>query len=101
MTLGELFKLLGPNQKLWDERTPMEHITELSSLRFPLKLYYSTKDIVVGNQERDQGGKLFRMIKERNHKADVTRVVGTWAHSMEFLPALQLGKCLKEFGLIK
>ena len=33
---------------------------KLASLPFPLRLYWSTEDVVVGNQERDQTGKLYR-----------------------------------------
>ena len=67
---------------------------KLASLPFPLRLYWSTEDVVVGNQERDQTGKLFAAIEARAPHANVTPIRGQWAHSHEFFPGKQLGAAL-------
>ena len=70
------------------------------ALPFPLRLYWSTEDIVVGNQERDQTGKLFAAIERLAPNTKVAPIRGQWAHSHEFFPGKQLGAALMAFGLI-
>ena len=98
-TIGQLLNKLPLNQSLWDERSPLNYVPQLSSLPFPLRIYWSSNDTVVGNQAGQQSGKLYREIKAANANADVTQIQGAWAHSVEFVPNDQLGDALRAFGL--
>jgi pimeloyl-ACP methyl ester carboxylesterase len=100
MTIGQLLNRLPRNQSLWDERSPLSYVETLATLPFPLRLYWSTKDTVVGNQATKQSGKLYAQIKASNPSADVAQVEGSWAHSVEFVPNDKLGEALASFGLI-
>ena len=71
MTIGQLLAELPRNQSLWDERSPLHFVPRLSHLPFPLKLYWSSHDTVVGNQATNQSGKLYKAIKAANPAADV------------------------------
>jgi pimeloyl-ACP methyl ester carboxylesterase len=101
MTIGELLAQLPRNQALWNERSALSHVDTLASLRFPLRLYWSTKDVIVGNQVADQSGKLYRAIRKANPSAKVAAVEGTWAHSAEFVPNGKLGQALGALGVIE
>jgi len=100
MTIGQLLSKLPAHQALWDERSPLGYVETLASLPFTLRLYWSTKDVVVANQATKQSGKLYARIKAAKPAADVERVQGTWAHSAEFVPNGKLGEALAGFGLI-
>jgi hypothetical protein len=95
-----MLPLLRTLQAPWDVLASLSHVEQLSHLAFPLRIYWSRNDTVVGNQERDQSGKLFRDIMSLNSKADVSQVVGNWEHSTEFHLQLELGDALLFFGLI-
>jgi pimeloyl-ACP methyl ester carboxylesterase len=99
-TIGALLAKLPRNQALWDERSPLSYVDTLAKLPFPLRLYWSTADVIVGNQATDQSGKLYRRIMAANPAANVAHVVGTWPHSAEFVPGGMLGEALMAFGLI-
>jgi pimeloyl-ACP methyl ester carboxylesterase len=99
-TIGQLLNKLPVNQQLWDERSALHYVSQLSSLPFPLRIYWSDNDTVVGNQASQQSGKLYTQIKAANGSADVTQIEGAWAHSVEFVPNDQLGDALRAFGLI-
>jgi pimeloyl-ACP methyl ester carboxylesterase len=99
-TIHSLLAQLPKGQAAWNERTALRFTRTLASLPFPLRLYWSTEDVVVGNQERDQTGKLYAAIEKLAPHADVTPVRGQWAHSHEFFPGKQLGAALTAFGLI-
>jgi pimeloyl-ACP methyl ester carboxylesterase len=100
-TIGQLLEKLPRNQSLWDERSPLSYVDTLAALPFPLRLYWSTKDTVVGNQATKQSGKLYAKIKAANPSADLEQVEGDWAHSVEFVPNGKLGQTLSNFGLIE
>lgn len=100
MTIGQLLNELPLNQRRWDERSPLHYAGRLSRLPFPLRLYWSTRDTIVGNQTRNQSGKLARAILQANPEADVRAVTGTWAHSAEFVPGSGLSDALQAFALI-
>jgi hypothetical protein len=100
MTIGELLNKVPRNKALWNERSPLSYVDTLANLSFPLRIYWSSADTVVGNQGRDQSGKLFAAIKDENSKAKVKKVTGTWLHSAEFVPGSQLSDALIAFGLI-
>ncbi len=98
--LGQLLGALPRDQGLWDERSPLHYADELARLPFPLRLYWSSRDVIVGNQARNQTGKLYRRIKAANPTADVVETTGAWAHSAEFVPGDRLSDALAAFGLI-
>jgi pimeloyl-ACP methyl ester carboxylesterase len=100
LTISRLLDDLPANQSLWDARSALHFVGVLAHLPFPLRIYWSSADIVVGNQATDQSGKLFAQIKAANPAADVVQVTGTWAHSLEFVPTGKLGEALAAFGLI-
>jgi pimeloyl-ACP methyl ester carboxylesterase len=99
--LGQLLSALPRNQALWDERSPIDYVDQLAQLPFPLMLYWSSNDIIVGNQRRNQTGKLYKQIKAANASANVIEKRGGWAHSAEFVPGDCLSDALVAFGLIK
>jgi pimeloyl-ACP methyl ester carboxylesterase len=100
MTIGELLNKLPRKPALWNERSPMSYVDELANLPFPLRIYWSSADTTVGNQGRDQSGKLYTAIKAENPRAKVKQIKGTWLHSAEFVPGSQLSDALIAFGLI-
>ncbi len=100
MTIAELVSKLPRDQAHWNERSPLNYVDKLARLPFPLRLYWSSRDTVVGNQGLNQSGKLFKQIKAKNPAANVKQVTGTWAHSSEFVAGDQLSDALLAFGLI-
>ena len=98
-TIRDLLKTLPNDQTPWDERSPLTYTT-LSSLQFPLKIYWSNNDIVVGNQATAQSGKLAAQLQG---VANVESFSGDWAHSAEFeygSAGERLSEALQSFGLI-
>jgi pimeloyl-ACP methyl ester carboxylesterase len=100
MTIGQLLAELPADESLWEARSPLNFVQVLANLPFPLRMYWSTADVVVGNQATEQSGKLYTRITASNPGAHVTHEVGTWAHSAEFAPDSKLGEALTAFGLI-
>jgi hypothetical protein len=84
----------------WNERNPLNYVDRLAHLPFPIRLYWSSHDTVVGNQATNQTGKLYKQIKAKNRSADVKQVKGLWAHSCEFVPGDRLSDALRDFELI-
>lgn len=102
-SIRQLLNTLPVDQSKWDERSPLTYTSELSSLQFPLKIYWSSNDTVVGNQATDQSGKLYAQIMASNPAADVQQITGGWLHSQEFVqgaPDEQITGALQNFGLI-
>jgi len=99
-TIGSLLAELPKGQAAWNARSALSFTRRLGALPFPLRLYWSTEDVVVGNQERDQTGKLFAAIERVAPNAKVTPIRGQWAHSHEFFPGRQLGAALVAFDLV-
>jgi pimeloyl-ACP methyl ester carboxylesterase len=98
--IQDLLKTLPDDQVPWDERSPMSQTNQLSSLQFPLKIYWSTADIVVGHQAATQSGKLADELKGA---ANVESCPGNWVHSFEFeygSTGDRLTEALKSFKLI-
>jgi pimeloyl-ACP methyl ester carboxylesterase len=100
MTIGQLLNELPRKQSLWDERSPLHYVPKLAHLPFPLRLYWSSHDTIVGNQSRNQSGKLYKQIKAANPAADVKEEKGLWAHSCEFVPGDCLSDALRAFKLV-
>jgi poly(3-hydroxybutyrate) depolymerase len=102
-SIRQLLNKLPADQAKWDERSPLNYTNELASLPFPLRLYWSSTDTVVGNQATDQSGKLYDAIAAANSAADVQQITGDWAHSVDFEqggPSDQITGALQTFGLI-
>ena len=100
-TIGELARAFPRGQEAWAARNPLQYAKALGELPFPLRMYWSTNDVVVANQERDQSGRLYRRIKQLNPRGNVVAVRGTWAHSREFVPGRELGRALEDLGVIE
>jgi pimeloyl-ACP methyl ester carboxylesterase len=100
MTIGQLLAEVPAKQAAWDERSALSYVPKLAKLPFPLRVYWSSHDVIVGNQDRDQSGKLVKALKKANPQTDVHEVCGLWAHSCEFVPGEQLSDALRAFGLI-
>jgi pimeloyl-ACP methyl ester carboxylesterase len=100
MTIAELLSKLPRKPSLWNERSALHYVDRLAHLPFPLRLYWSSHDTIVGNQGTSQTGKLYKQIKAKNSSADVKQVKGLWAHSCEFVPGDCLSDLLREFKLI-
>jgi pimeloyl-ACP methyl ester carboxylesterase len=100
MTIGELLTKVPRNRALWDERSPLSYVDTFANLSFPLRIYWSSADTIVGNQGTDQSGKLYKAIKAARPSAKVKQIKGTWLHSAEFVPGSQLSDALLAFGLI-
>jgi pimeloyl-ACP methyl ester carboxylesterase len=101
MTIGQLLRKLPLEQAFWDQRSPLSFVNVLATLPFPLRIYWSTNDTVVGNQATAQSGKLYAQIKTANPSANVVQVEGDWAHAAEFMPNDKLGEALRAFALIQ
>jgi len=102
-SIRQLLNTLPVDQAKWDERSPLNDVSALSSLPFPLRTYWSTNDTIVGNQQTDQSGKLYAQIMAANQDADVQQTTGTWPHSEDFVhgsPDDQITGALQSFGLI-
>ena len=100
MTIAELLSKLPRKPSLWNERSALHYVDQLARLPFPLRLYWSSHDTIVGNQGTNQTGKLYKQIKAKNSSADVKQLKGLWAHSCEFVPGDCLSDLLREFKLI-
>ena len=66
----------------------------------PLHIWWSTRDRIVRDQ-RDESGRLFRLLRRLHPRAPVTEYVGLWAHSHEFRASARLPLALVELGLIR
>ena len=102
-SIRQLLNKLPVDQSKWDERSPVSYVDTLANLAFPLRIYWSSNDTTVGNQQTDQSGMLYTAIKAKNATANVVEVTGTWEHSVEFeqgSPDDQITGALEAFGLV-
>jgi poly(3-hydroxybutyrate) depolymerase len=81
-------------------RSPITFARQIARSGVPLRLWWSTKDRIVQDQNSESGA-LFRAIRRINPRAPVTRYVGAWAHSREMRPLTRLPLLLIRFGLIE
>jgi hypothetical protein len=65
MTIAQLLSKLPRKPSLWNERSPLNYVDRLARLPFPLRLFWSSHDTVVGNQATNQTGKLYKQIKAK------------------------------------
>jgi pimeloyl-ACP methyl ester carboxylesterase len=80
-------------------RSPISYVRRLATDRVPLFIWWSTRDRVIVDQNRESG-RLYRAIKRVNPHAPVYEYVGSWDHSAEMRPMTQLPLALVELGLV-
>jgi poly(3-hydroxybutyrate) depolymerase len=80
-------------------RSPLDWARKLAFSGVPLQIWWSTRDRVVTDQ-RNESGRLYRMIKRVNPAAPVTEFVGKWAHTTEMKSHGYLPYALSRFGLL-
>jgi poly(3-hydroxybutyrate) depolymerase len=80
-------------------RSPLDWARKLAFSGVPLQIWWSTRDRVVTDQ-RNESGRLYRMIKRVNPAAPVTEFVGKWAHTTEMKSHAYLPYALSRFGLL-
>jgi pimeloyl-ACP methyl ester carboxylesterase len=81
------------------QRSPFTYARTIAASCVPLQLWWSDKDRIVSDQDR-QSGALFTRIRQLNPKAPVTAFVGSWRHSIEMTSKAQLPAALTLFGLL-
>jgi poly(3-hydroxybutyrate) depolymerase len=81
-------------------RSPVHWAAAIARSGVPLHIWWSTRDRIVRDQ-RDESGRLFRLVRALNPRAPVTEYVGRWAHSKEFHASARLPLALVELGLIR
>jgi poly(3-hydroxybutyrate) depolymerase len=86
--------------RAYAERSPITFARAIAHSGVPLRLWWSTRDRIVRNQNAESGA-LYRAIKRIDPKAPVTKYVGAWAHSHEMHPLTRLPLVLIRLGLIE
>jgi dienelactone hydrolase len=81
-------------------RSPLHWVRAIASSGVPVHIWWSFRDRIVRNQ-RDESGRLFRLLRRLHPRAPVTQYVGDWAHSKEFHASARLPLALVELGLIR
>ncbi len=81
-------------------RSPIDWAAALARSDVPLHIWWSTRDRIVTNQ-RDESGRLYRLVKAMTPRASVTQYVGRWAHSKEFHASARLPLALVRLDLIR
>jgi hypothetical protein len=81
-------------------RSPVHWAAAIARSGVPLHIWWSLRDRIVRDQ-RDESGRLFRIIRRIGPRASVTQYVGEWAHSKEFRASARLPLALVELGLIR
>jgi hypothetical protein len=81
-------------------RSPVDYVPRIASSGVPLHIWWSTRDRIVTNQ-REESGRLYRLLKKLRPQAPVTEYVGKWAHSKEFHASARLPLALVRLDLIR
>ena len=81
-------------------RSPLHWARAIARSGVPLHIWWSLRDRIVRDQ-RDESGRLFRLIRQLHPRAEITQYVGDWAHSKEFHASARLPLALVELGLIR
>jgi dienelactone hydrolase len=81
-------------------RSPTHWARAIARSGVPLHIWWSRRDRIVTDQ-RDESGRLFRLIRSFHPRAPVTQYVGDWAHSKEFHASARLPLALVRLGLIR
>ena len=80
-------------------RSPLSYARAIASSCVPLQIWWSRTDQVVVDSSQ-QSGALFRRIQKMNHRAPVTGYIGSWAHTLAFMPDRLLPAALAKFRLM-
>lgn len=80
-------------------RSPLDWARRIAFSGVPLQIWWSTRDRVVVDQ-REESGRLYRLIKRLNPDAPVDQFVGRWAHTTEMKSHALLPYSLSLFGLV-
>ena len=88
------------NPKAYAARSPMHYVEQLARGGVPLDIWWSRRDKVVTDQNRESG-RLYRAIMRANPNAPVEQFVGTWAHSREMSPLARLPLALVDLRLVE
>ncbi len=80
-------------------RSPITYTRTIAGSCVPLQLWWSTKDRVVANQQR-QTGSFYKAIHAINPRAPVQMFVGAWKHSAEMHAKARLPGALALFELL-
>jgi hypothetical protein len=81
-------------------RSPITYARTIAASCVPVQLWWSTKDRIVANQDR-QTGALYDAITAINPRAPVQMVIGAWRHSAEMHAKTRLPDALAHFGLLQ
>ena len=80
-------------------RSPITYVRSIAASCVPLQLWWSTKDRIVANQQR-QTGTFYDAIRAINPRAPVQMFVGAWKHSAEMHAKARLPGALALFDLL-
>ena len=80
-------------------RSPLDCARKIAFSEVPLQIWWSTRDRIV-NDQRDESGRLYRLIRRLNPTAPVSEFVGGWAHTSEMKSHGDLPYALSIFGLL-
>jgi pimeloyl-ACP methyl ester carboxylesterase len=80
-------------------RSPMTYARAIAFSGVPLQLWWSPKDRIVIDQQR-QAGLFLKTIRKLNPRADVVGYTGGWRHSAEMRAKTRLPAALAAFGLL-
>lgn len=86
--------------RAYAERSPVAWATQIARSGVPLQIWWSTRDRIVTNQ-KDESGRMYRLLKRANPRAPVTQFVGSWQHSREFHDIARLPAALVRLKLIE
>ena len=81
-------------------RSPIDWAAAIARSGVPLHIWWSTRDRIVRNQ-RDESGRLYRLVSAMKPRARLTEYVGEWAHSKEFHASARLPLALVALDLIR
>jgi pimeloyl-ACP methyl ester carboxylesterase len=80
-------------------RSPLTYARAIAFSGVPLQLWWSPKDRIVIDQER-QAGLFLKTLRRLNPKANVVGYTGDWSHSAEMTAKTRLPAALAAFGLL-
>jgi pimeloyl-ACP methyl ester carboxylesterase len=92
----------GPPSKVpyaYELRSPMTYVRAIAYSGVPLQIWWSPRDRIVIDQQR-QAGLFLKTIRKLNPTADVVGYTGDWNHSAEMRAKTRLPAALAAFGLL-
>jgi pimeloyl-ACP methyl ester carboxylesterase len=88
------------NPSGYEVRSPLDWARKIAFAGVPLQIWWSTRDLIVGDQEHESG-LLYRAVRRLNPAAPVSQFVGAWAHTTEMAAHGYLPYALSRFGLLR